>query len=170
MRERSESAFATAIIVSIAMVAMGTFVLMMGLGGGSLQLIRAHGVSGMSALMAILGCILFFGGLGLLTFTVLSIAAIGGMEKRGARQTDRRAKVLARYATNKQGETAVLESDFDYLDLKFYALVLLSDGTRAEFQCVREVFDQCGEGMTGEAQFQGRWLGAFQPYIGVQPP
>lgn len=169
MRERSEGAFATMIIVSVAMIVGGVFALMIGVGGGSLQMIRAQGVSGMAAWTAILGAIGFFGGIALLLFTMVSGAAIGKTENRGVRKVDQRAKVLARYVVDKAGETVVLESDFVDAGFRYYARLLLSDGTRAEFQCVREVFFQCGEGMTGEAHFQGRWLGNFRPYIGIQP-
>ncbi|MEA2551988.1 MAG: hypothetical protein QOJ65_164 [Fimbriimonadaceae bacterium] len=170
MRERVESAFASMIITSCALIVVGILGMMLGMGGGSMQLIRQHGVSGISAWMAVAGAVLLFGGLGLLTFTMVSAAAIGTSEKRGIRKVEPRAKVLARYATNRQGETAVLDWDLVDPDLRFYVRMELSDGNKAEFQCVREVFDQCGEGMRGEAQYQGRWLGAFRPYIGGQPP
>lgn len=169
MRERSESAIATLIIVSIVMIVCGVFGMMLGFGSGSMQMLRPSGVTLPSVGMALLGAIAFFGGLIMLTFTMISAVAMSSSEKRGARRVDGRAKVIARFATNKQGDTLVLEDDLNDPNTRFYARIMLTDGTRAEFQCAREVYDQCGEGMTGEAHFQGRWLGAFRPYIGIQP-
>lgn len=170
MRERSESTFATLIIAGVIMLGLGVLCLMFGYGSGTSEILRGRMASSGSAGMALLGFILGAGGLGTLTFAMVSVAAIGSLEKRGVRKVDRNAKILARYAANRQGETLVLEWQFDDPHTKFFARVQLSDGSRVEFQCVREVFDQCGEGMTGEAQYQGRWLGYFRPYIGVQPP
>ena len=168
MRERSESTFATIIVVSIVLVLCGIFGLMLGMGSGSLQMIRPAGVTYPSVAVAALGAILFFGGLALLVFTVISAFAVGTADKSGARRVDQRAKIIARYALNRQNETVISDDDLDDPETRFFARVILTDGTRVEFQCVREVFFQCGEGMTGEAHFQGRWLGAFRPYIGVQ--
>lgn len=169
-RERSESTFATLIIIGVSMLLASTLCLMFGFGGGSFDLMRKGQVSVGAALFAGLGFLFLVGGLGLLTFAMVSVATIGGLEKRGVRMTDKNTKVLARYATNRRGETLVLEWQFDDPGTKFYARLRLSDGSTAEFQCVQEVFYACGEGMTGEAQYQGRWLGAFRPYIGELPP
>lgn len=169
MRERSESAFATIIIVAVFMVLGGLLGLVVGLGSGSMQVMRPNGVAYPSVVFAALGAILFFSGLGLLTFTVISAAAYSRTDKTGRRQVDTRAKVIARYATNREGESLMFDDDMDDPGTRFYARLMLTDGTRAEFQCAREVYSQCGEGMTGEAHFQGRWLGAFRPYIGIQP-
>ena len=150
------------------MLVLGVLILMLGFGGGSADMFRSGNVTMGSAGMALFGVILLFGGLGLLTFTMVTGATIGSLEKRGARKVDRNTKVLARYATNRRGETLILEWEFDDPSTRFFARLRLSDGSTAEFQCVKEVFDQCGEGMTGEAHYQGRWLGGFRPYIGVQ--
>lgn len=168
MRERSESTFAAIIIVAIVMVLSGLFGLVLGMGSGSLQMMRPAGVSYPSVVVAVLGAILFFGGLALLVFTMISAFAVSRADKTGPRRVDQRAKVIARYALNKRGDTVVSDDEMDEPEIRFFARIILTDGTRAEFQCVREVFFECGEGMTGEAHFQGRWLGAFRPYIGVQ--
>jgi hypothetical protein len=169
MRERSESTFATIIVVAIVMVLCGLFGLMLGLGSGSLQMMRSAGVTYPSVAVSVLGAILFFGGLALLVFAMISAFAVGNADKTGPRKVDQRAKIIARYAMNKQGETVSSDYELDDPDTRFFARIILTDGTRTEFQCVREVYFACGEGMTGEAHFQGRWLGAFRPYIGIQP-
>lgn len=166
MREKVESTFVGLIIASGAMVIVGVLLLMMGLGAGGLQMVRQGGVGNTSAMIALLGCVGLLGGLALGVFTIFTGTAMGGLENRGVRKVDPNVKVIARYATNAQGETSVLDWEFEDPKTRFYARLQLGDGTRAEFQCAREVFDQCGEGMRGEAQFQGRWLGSFRPYIG----
>jgi hypothetical protein len=170
MRERTESLYATLIIVGVCMILVGVFCLMLGLGGGVMQMTRHQGASGASTGMAILGVVGLLGGIGLLTFVMISGATLGVTEKRGVRQMDPHTRVLARYATNAQGEMLILDYDFPDPKTKLYVRMELGDGTTVEFQCVKEVFDQCGEGMRGESHFQGRWLGLFRPYIGVQPP
>jgi hypothetical protein len=169
MRERGESLYAVLIIVSVAMAVLGVFALMLGLGGGAMQMIRSQGTSGASVGMALIGVICLFGGLGLFTFLMVSGTTLGITEKRGLRKTDAQARVVARYATNSQGDTLALEWDFPDPKTQFYVRMQLGNGNKVEFQCVREVFDQCGEGMRGEAHYQGRWLGMFKPYIGMPP-
>jgi len=169
MRERSESVYATLIIVSGAMIVLGILLLMLGMGAGTMQLMRSTAVGGASAVTAVLGAIGLLGGIALLTFTMISGAAVGATEIKGPRQVDPNTRVIARYAVNRQGETLTLEDDFPDPKTKFYVRLQLGDGNRAEFQCVKEVYDQCGEGMRGESHFQGRWLGMFRPYIGTPP-
>jgi hypothetical protein len=167
MRERTESLYATLIIISVAMIILGVFGLMVGLGSGAMQMIRGVGASGSSTIVALLGAIGLLGGLGLLTFVIVSGTTLGATEKRGIRKIDPHTRVVARYATNSQGETLTLETDYPDPKTKFYVRMQLGNGNKVEFQCVKEVFDQCGEGMRGESQYQGRWLGLFRPYIGM---
>lgn len=167
MRERSESVYATLIIVSVTMIIVGVFSLMMGLGSGMAQVMRGQVGHGSSVTVAALGALLLLGGIGILAFTMISGATMGVLEKRGMRKVDPQTRVIARYATNSQGETLTLEYDFPDPKTRFYVRLQLGDGSKAEFQCVKEVYDQCGEGMRGESHFQGRWLGMFRPYIGM---
>ena len=169
MRERSESVYATLIIVSAVLVILGVFGLMLGLGGGMMQMTQGKLPSGGSNVVAALGILSLTGGLALFAFLMFSGAAIGATEKRGIRKKDLQTRVLAKYACNARGETLPLEWDFFDPGTKFFVRMELGDGNRVEFQCVKEVFDQCGEGMRGESHYQGRWLGMFRPYIGVQP-
>jgi hypothetical protein len=110
-----------------------------------------------------------FGGLALLAFLMLSGATVGATEKHGIRKKDPRTKVLAKYVTNGRGEPMPLDWDSPDPATKYFVRMELGSGHRVELQCVREVFDQCGEGMKGESIYQGRWLGMFRPYIGMPP-
>lgn len=91
----------------------------------------------------------------------------------GPRQTKTWCFVLSKYAMDKDH---VLCSDpwewENRDDLQFYVLLRFEgDDSRnreaTEHRCSREVFFSCGEGMRGEAELQGKWLGRFTPYIGV---
>ena len=167
MRERTESLYATLIIVSVAMIILGILGLMMGLGSGAMQMIRSQGASGASTLVALLGAIGLLGGIALLTFVIVSGTTLGATEKRGIRKTDPQTRVVARYAVDSKGDTLTLEYEYPDPKTRFFVRMQLGNGSKVEFQCVREVFDQCGEGMRGESQYQGRWLGMFRPYIGM---
>jgi hypothetical protein len=80
---------------------------------------------------------------------------------------DPTAKVMARYAYDREGNMVVDEWLFDERDdPKFYVKLELTGGSVREFQCRREVHAMCGEGMTGAATFDGRWLGSFVPQMG----
>jgi len=81
------------------------------------------------------------------------------------------ARVIARYAIDRQGEMITEEWLFDELDgLKFYVKLELSGGLIKEFQCHRQVYGYCGEGMRGSATFNGNWLGGFAPAMGSNVP
>ena len=169
MRERLESRFATLIMVASCVTIAGVFLLMIGMGSGTMQMVRGQTPAGASVVVSALGAIGLLGGIGMLVFVMFFGATIGVTENRGIRKTDPNTRVIARYATNARGETLPLEWDFPDPDTKFFVRMEISGGQRVEFRCVKEVFLECGEGMRGESQFQGRWLGMFKPYIGVQP-
>ncbi|MBS1700414.1 MAG: hypothetical protein JST12_02030 [Armatimonadetes bacterium] len=84
---------------------------------------------------------------------------------KGTRMTFANMTVIARFATDGTGVLYIEQSQIEFLDdPKYY--VRLSGATEGsmEYQCVEEVFWMCGEGLKGEADIQGRWLGAFRPY------
>ena len=61
------------------------------------------------------------------------------------------------------------ESEFEFLDRpRFYVKILSPTDGSVEYQCHLAVFLNCGEGMMGDAEIQGQWLGAFRPYMGMQ--
>lgn len=106
---------------------------------------------------------------------VLCISSVGyGLiyskrQASGARRTIPDALILSRYAMSRSGD---LLSDWELEgaeDPKFYVRMRLPDGKVAEFPVASETYFNCGEGMAGEAEMQGRWLGRFTPYIGPRP-
>jgi hypothetical protein len=91
-------------------------------------------------------------------------------ELTGNRKVLQQCRILARYAIAGADFRMVTdESEFEFLDRpKFYVKVLSPVEGSVEYQCRHEVFLNCGEGMMGDAEVQGQWLGAFRPYMGMQ--
>jgi len=122
------------------------------------------------------------GAMNLVPLTILGVAVgvgmmIGGVgyglytikrEHQGPRRTVPNFRVLARYCYDRDMQLITADWDIDVADRpKFYVRGVFEDGTVGEFQTTIEVYYQSGEGMTGEAEIQGKWLGRFVPYIGV---
>jgi hypothetical protein len=86
---------------------------------------------------------------------------------KGPRQVIENAKVLSRYAVTKENVYLTDPVDFDYHEGLVYCVQLQTNHyDKFEYRCSPEVFWQCGEGMYGEAEIQGKWIGRFTPYIG----
>jgi hypothetical protein len=70
--------------------------------------------------------------------------------------------VVGRFAVNANGD--MVFSDFEEMDHpkdKFFVQLKTPDGRQDEFECSRELIGQIGEGMLGNVQVKGRWLGSF---------
>ncbi|MBX3118939.1 MAG: hypothetical protein KF784_07715 [Fimbriimonadaceae bacterium] len=85
---------------------------------------------------------------------------------KGIQQTDAHTRVVGKFAF-REGE--MLTSDWQweaYDDVEFYVKLQMSDQRIIEFRCAQETFDNCGDGLFGEAVYDGRWLGRFVAYVG----
>jgi hypothetical protein len=83
---------------------------------------------------------------------------------------DPTARVLSRYAFDRDGDMLTDEDAFELRDgVKFYVKLELTGGAHREFHCSRSVYDCCGEGLRGAATFDGKWLGGFQATL-PRPP
>ncbi|MCW5935643.1 MAG: hypothetical protein KIT45_15285 [Fimbriimonadia bacterium] len=71
--------------------------------------------------------------------------------------------VIAKFAVNDQGETVPFYNDYPEELLQWYVRLELPNRRKEEFRCAREVFNQIGEGLRGDAVCQGLWLNSFQP-------
>jgi len=91
-------------------------------------------------------------------------------ELTGNRTVMQHCRVLARYAiTGSDHRMITDESEIEFLDRpRFFVKILSPVEGSVEYQCRHEVFLNCGEGMMGDAEVQGQWLGAFRPYVGMQ--
>ena len=108
-----------------------------------------------------------------LGLTMIVVGAAYGMwsaatERSGIRAT-KQVKVVARYAFNREGLMLVSEWEIEACDRPRY-YVRLDFGYPAgtlECECSEQVYYQCGEGMTGIADLQGKWIGSFVPHTGA---
>ena len=76
------------------------------------------------------------------------------------------AKVISRYVYE-NGRMVIAEWEIEALERpRYYVKILWPDGSVDELETAESVWRNCGEGMFGEAERKGRWLGRFVPYIG----
>lgn len=88
-------------------------------------------------------------------------------QNKGPRQTEPNFRVLSRVCLDKNFQLLISDIDIEYANKpRFYIRGILQSGLVGEFETTHEVFYNAGEGMTGEAEIQGTWLGKFLPYIG----
>ena len=90
-------------------------------------------------------------------------------QANGPRRVVADALVLSRYAVSKSND---LLSDHELEtveDPRFFVRMRTPDGRVGEYPVAPEAYFNCAEGMPGEAELQGRWLGRFTPYIGPRP-
>lgn len=88
-------------------------------------------------------------------------------QARGPRRVIEHAFIVGRYALSKTND---MLSDWELEaaeNPRFFVRMRTPDGRSSEYLCAAETYFNCGEGMSGEAELQGRWLGRFTPYIGV---
>jgi hypothetical protein len=90
-------------------------------------------------------------------------------ELTGNRKIMAQCRVLARYAVTRDHRMVTDESEIEFIDRpKFYVKLHSPRDGSVEYQCHAAVYYSCGEGMMGDAEVQGLWLGAFRPYMGQQ--
>lgn len=88
---------------------------------------------------------------------------------KGRRQVIEDALVLSRYALSRSGD---MLSDWELEGAenpKFYVRMRTPDGKVGEYPVAAETYFNCAEGMPGEVELQGRWVGRFTPYVGPRP-
>lgn len=107
---------------------------------------------------------------------ILGLVLIGGTliygvlldrnETKGMLVGIEHARVVARYALTNDGILHTDPIDIEHADRpKFYVRLALPQQGSIEFRTSPETFWNCGEGMTGTAEIQGKWLGRFLPYM-----
>lgn len=162
---RKESMVGCALVGGLILAGLGMALTIMLYMGGATALMKRQdpgvwAIRGLGPGLVLLGLLTSAGAL------VYGIREGRRVTGKGA-MVDPGARVLARYAVARNGEMVVDEWLFDETDgLKFYVKLELTGGAIREFQCLRPVLAQCGEGMVGAATFDGKWLGSFVPTLG----
>jgi hypothetical protein len=110
-------------------------------------------------------------------FFVIGLSMIGGgiafalkehkMRHVGQRETVEFVRILARYGFTRNW-TMVTDWELEQTENPYYYVrAEVGPGEILELECSPQVYYSCGEGMTGQAEIQGKWLGKFIPYIGT---
>jgi hypothetical protein len=158
MNARRENQIAWMLFLGVGMSLVGIFVTMMAFGS-------AIGMKSTTPVLLIaLGPIMIVGGILLAGWGIFA----GHMTNRKAENAGARwlsnCYVVGRFAVNQNGE--MIFSDFEDLDhprTKFFVRLKGQDGQDDEFECSQDLIAQIGEGMVGNVQVKGRWLGSFTP-------
>jgi hypothetical protein len=87
----------------------------------------------------------------------------------GREHKEPNCRIMARYGVKKNAEVVPSDQIY-YEDCTPYVRIFSIRRGAVELRCEIPVWEQCGEGMLGEAIIQGRWLSSFTPYIGAPPP
>jgi hypothetical protein len=88
--------------------------------------------------------------------------------RKGPRRVVPNFKVLARYCYDSGQNLITADYDVDVAENpRYYVRGVLENGVVGEFETSPQVYYNAGEGMYGEAELQGQWLGRFMPYIGA---
>jgi len=122
-------------------------------------------------LLAILCVLMVLGGIGLIGASIFYGIALEKGTQSGPEVVEPNCRVMARYGVNSRNEMVSSDWATESDDFKPYVRLHSPRKGAMEFQCAFQVWDQCGEGMIGEAILQGRWLSSFKPYVaGVAGP
>lgn len=108
-------------------------------------------------------------GIVMLLFAVFYGIAWEHSTKVGNPRTEKNCRVMARYGVNSQNEVLAANWAADYDDFRPHVRLYSPQRGAMEFECALPVWEQCGEGMLGDAVIQGRWLSSFSPAIGTPP-
>lgn len=156
MNARRENQIAWMLVGGVGVSILGLFVTI-------LMFVSAMGLRSKTPLILVaLGPIMIVGGVVMAGWGVF----FGHMTNRSASNAGVRGLnhcyVVGRFAMSPRGE--MIFSDFEELDdpkTKFFVRLKLPDGRDDEFECSQELISQIGEGMVGNVQVKGRWLGSF---------
>jgi hypothetical protein len=130
--------------------------------GGGLGGIRVDGIFNVVKWVPVLGLVMYIAGL---AYGIYSEKT----EYHGERYMVQHCRVLARYVITRDQRMVTDETEIEFLDRpKFFVKILSPRDGSVEYQCHEAVFFACGEGMMGDAEVQGQWLGSFRPYMGIQ--
>ena len=110
-----------------------------------------------------MGPILILGGLCLAGYGVFSGMSFNKKASTGGVRMMSECYVVARFAVNQIGEMIFDNFEFDAPGARYYVRLKMPDGRDEEFECAHDLVMQVGEGMIGNVQVNGHWLGSFIP-------
>ena len=96
---------------------------------------------------------------GILIGVLVCLGAIGyalfyeKTKNSGVKRTIQGVKILARFAISKDGTQSSDPADLEFMERpKFYVRLISAQDGSVEYECVEQVFLQCGEGMVGDVR------------------
>jgi hypothetical protein len=148
-------------IVGGSLTLLGVMAYFMMLAGGAAAMAKRgdpnmFAFAGLPLVVSLIGCAMAAAGLWIgfrHTFKNDSASPVQAVEG---------AYIIACVATNKTGDPVFDRDMYDRSELQYYVQVRLPDDSRSEYKTSADVFESLGEGLTGTAIIQGKWLGQFQ--------
>lgn len=127
------------------------------------------GVMGGNGMLLTVGILVAVGGVASMAISVgAGLNRVRGDQNSRTVTEARGCRVVARFGMNELGEMLFDIEPQDIDDLKYFVRLQFADGRQGEFKTSWEVFAAAGEGMFGDASFQGDWLGRFTPQLKPQ--
>mgnify|MGYP003343852391 CR=1 FL=1 len=116
-----------------------------------------------------LSILIFVAGMGM-----VGVAVAGGLSShrrrfQGRVIAEQNCRVVTRYAYDRSQELILDDWRLDEDDVTFCVKLWSVNRGVLEYECAREVWETCGEGLCGEAVTQGHWLSGFRPHVPGQP-
>lgn len=158
MNARRENQIAWMLVLGIAISLAGIVVSILGF--GSAMSLKSKSPVAFIAM----GPVMILAGIALAGYGVFYGHYSNKKSASGGLQVLNGCYIVGRYATNEIGE--MVFSDFEDLDhpkAKFFVRIKTAGGVDGEYECSRELIRNIGEGMVGNVQIRGRWLGSFTP-------
>lgn len=160
MNHLDEGKFGRTVVIGLALVGIGLVGFLCTIVGGLLS--GSYVFSGFYILLGVFA-LMFLAGIGLsgsMLFKGFQIGS-GATRKSSPVRVARGAKVISRFALDRdQNMHFPTEVDEDF-DLRYFAQFLLPDGTKLELECNPLSYAHLGEGLTGTVTYKGDWLGVF---------
>lgn len=170
MSARKESTIGWLIYGGLALIPVGIGILWVFTLGGLLRFMNSKGTD--ASMWSAKGLGFFIIGLG----AIMAVAGLmigsraGKIATRGGSGRVVIApcvQVVARFGLDDRGEQIYDDYQFEAcVRPKFLVKLRHSDGSVMEYYTRLEIWAKCGEGMWGEARFDGGWLGSFEPRVG----
>lgn len=160
--ERRDTVIGVLMFVGLILALPGGILVFIFAFGGSVSGLPIEGIFNVVKWLPLVGILMYVGGL---AYGIHSEKT----QHVGSRHVVQHARIIARYAITRDHRMVTDESEFEFLQgLKYFVKVMTPNEGSVEYQCHHAVYLNCGEGMIGDAEIQGQWLGAFRPYMGMQ--
>lgn len=172
MIDREKERRSAILIVIGLMLAIAGFVMLV-MGFLASPVASAFGQAKAAGTMIAVWFLMMVVGIGMVVVPLLSGYRKGAKLSRDkVVRTESDVRIMSRYAYDREQIMQFPTDPDPNLPYKYYVLVQFASGQQYEFRTNLGNYFTCGEGLKGTIQYQGDWLGSFQPVIERQelPP